>query len=151
VTVGVMAAAKLLSSVEPIIRSQRGGFRGAETPTPGSVRYALGWRARQDALPRLADLRAAGEARAWLAGQAGSTPRRPKGLSTGCTAKNRMPRVGALSRSGAPSSLILIAVGLVAKPVSLYVADAFQVTAKRDSRLGETVLAEQKTLTTPRL
>jgi hypothetical protein len=151
VTVGVMAAAKLLSSVEPIIRSQRGGFRGAETPTPGSVRYALGWRARQDALPRLADLWAAGEARAWLAGQADRRRAARKASPQVATAKNRMPRVGALSRSDAPSSLILIAVGLVAKPVSLYVADAFQVTAKLDSRLGETVLAEQKTLTTPRL
>ena len=42
VTVGVMTAAKLLSAVEPVIRYQRGRFRGAETAAPGSVRYELG-------------------------------------------------------------------------------------------------------------
>ena len=39
VTVGIMTAAKLLSAVEPVIRYERGRFRGAETATPGSVRY----------------------------------------------------------------------------------------------------------------
>jgi alkylation response protein AidB-like acyl-CoA dehydrogenase len=53
VTVGVMTAAKLLSAVEPVIRYQRGRFRGAETATPGSVRYELGLQARQDSLHRL--------------------------------------------------------------------------------------------------
>lgn len=67
VTVGVMTAAKLLSSVEPIIRYQRGRFRGAETATPGSVRYELGLQARQDALHRLVDVWATGEASASLA------------------------------------------------------------------------------------
>jgi alkylation response protein AidB-like acyl-CoA dehydrogenase len=62
VTVGVMTAAKLLSSVEPIIRYQRGRFRGAETATPGSVRYELGLQAREDALHRLVDVWATGEA-----------------------------------------------------------------------------------------
>jgi hypothetical protein len=37
-----MTAAKLLSAVEPVIRYQRGRFRGAETAAPGSVRYELG-------------------------------------------------------------------------------------------------------------
>ena len=67
VTVGVMTAAKLLSSVEPIIRYQRGRFRGAATATPGSVRYQLGLQAREDALHRLVDVWATGEASASLA------------------------------------------------------------------------------------
>ena len=67
VTVGVMTAAKLLSAVEPVIRYQRGRFRGAETATPGSVRYELGLQARQDALHRLTDIWATGEASASLA------------------------------------------------------------------------------------
>ena len=67
VTVGVMTAAKLLSAVEPVIRYQRGRFRGAETATPGSVRYELGLQAREDALHRLVDVWATGEASASLA------------------------------------------------------------------------------------
>jgi len=66
VTVGVMTAAKLLSAVEPVIRYQRGRFRGAETATPGSVRYELGLQAREDALHRLVDVWATGEAGAAL-------------------------------------------------------------------------------------
>jgi alkylation response protein AidB-like acyl-CoA dehydrogenase len=66
VTVGVMTSAKLLSAVEPIIRYQRGRFRGAETATPGSVRYELGLQARQDTLHRLVDIWATGEASASL-------------------------------------------------------------------------------------
>jgi alkylation response protein AidB-like acyl-CoA dehydrogenase len=66
VTVGVMTAAKLLSAVEPIIRYQRGRFRGAETAAPGSVRYELGLQARQDSLHRLVDIWATGEASASL-------------------------------------------------------------------------------------
>ena len=67
VTVGVMTAAKLLSSVEPIVRYQRGRFRGAATATPGSVRYEMGLQSRQDALHRLVDVWATGEASASLA------------------------------------------------------------------------------------
>lgn len=67
VTVGVMTAAKLLSAVEPVIRYQRGRFRGAEMATPGSVRYELGLQAREDALHRLVDVWATGEASASLA------------------------------------------------------------------------------------
>ncbi len=66
VTVGVMTAAKLLSAVEPVIRYQRGRFRGAENATPGSVRYELGLQAREDALHRLVDVWATGEACASL-------------------------------------------------------------------------------------
>lgn len=66
VTVGIMTAAKLLSSVEPIVRYQRGRFRGAESATPGSVRYEMGLQAREDALHRLVDVWATGEASASL-------------------------------------------------------------------------------------
>ncbi len=73
VTVGIMTAAKLLSAVEPVIRYQRGRFRGAETATPGSVRYELGLQAREDTLHRLVDVWATGEAGAvaWICGGAG--------------------------------------------------------------------------------
>ena len=67
VTVGVMTAAKLLSAIEPVIRYQRGRFRGAEQATPGTVRYELGLQQREDALQRLVDVWATGEASASLA------------------------------------------------------------------------------------
>jgi alkylation response protein AidB-like acyl-CoA dehydrogenase len=73
VTVGVMTAAKLLSAVEPVIRYQRGRFRGAETATPGSVRYELGLQAREDSLHRLVEIWATGEASASLAFTAART------------------------------------------------------------------------------
>jgi alkylation response protein AidB-like acyl-CoA dehydrogenase len=62
VPVGVMTAAKLLSTIEPVIRYQRGRFRGAESLTPGSVRYEQGLQQREDALLRLVDVWATGEA-----------------------------------------------------------------------------------------
>ena len=66
VTVGVMTAAKMLSAVEPILRYQRGRFRGGETVAPGTPRYDLGLQQREDALHRLIDVWAAGEAAASL-------------------------------------------------------------------------------------
>jgi alkylation response protein AidB-like acyl-CoA dehydrogenase len=66
VTVGVMTAAKLLSAVEPVIRYQRQRFRGAEQAAPGSVRYELGIQQREDALHRLVEVWATGEAAASL-------------------------------------------------------------------------------------
>ncbi len=66
VTVGLMTSAKLLSAVEPVIRYQRGRFRGAETATPGSLRYEMGIQQREDALHRLVDIWATGEASASL-------------------------------------------------------------------------------------
>ncbi|HEU4385988.1 MAG TPA: acyl-CoA dehydrogenase family protein [Anaeromyxobacteraceae bacterium] len=66
VPVGVMTSAKLLSAVEPIIRYQRQRFRGAEKARPGSVRYEMGIQQRQDALHRLVDVWATGEAAASL-------------------------------------------------------------------------------------
>jgi alkylation response protein AidB-like acyl-CoA dehydrogenase len=62
VPVGVMTAAKLLSAVEPVIRYQRERFRGAEGTKPGTVRYEQGIQQREDALHRLVDVWAAGEA-----------------------------------------------------------------------------------------
>jgi alkylation response protein AidB-like acyl-CoA dehydrogenase len=62
VPVGVMTAAKLLSAVEPIIRYQRERFRGAEGLKPGSARYEQGIQQREDALHRLVDVWATGEA-----------------------------------------------------------------------------------------
>jgi len=66
VTVAVMTSAKLLSAIEPIIRYQRGRFRGAEQATPGTIRYDLGLQQREDALHRLVDIWAMGEASAAL-------------------------------------------------------------------------------------
>lgn len=66
VTVGLMTSAKLLSAVEPVIRYQRGRFRGAESIKEGSLRYELGIQQREDALQRLVDVWAAGEAGAAL-------------------------------------------------------------------------------------
>ncbi len=62
VPVGLMTAAKLLSAVEPVIRYQRQRFRGAEGAKPGSIRYEQGIQQREDALHRLVDIWAAGEA-----------------------------------------------------------------------------------------
>jgi alkylation response protein AidB-like acyl-CoA dehydrogenase len=66
VTVAVMTAAKLLSAVEPVIRYQRQRFRGAEQAKPGSIRYQLGIQQREDALHRLTEVWATGEAAAAL-------------------------------------------------------------------------------------
>ena len=66
VTVALMTSAKLLSAVEPIIRYQRGRFRGSEQAKAGMLRYELGLQQRQDALHRLASLWAIGEAGAAL-------------------------------------------------------------------------------------
>jgi alkylation response protein AidB-like acyl-CoA dehydrogenase len=67
VTVGVMTAAKLLSAVEPVIRYQRGRYRGGATDSPGSPRHELGLQQKEDALHRLVDIWATGEAGAALA------------------------------------------------------------------------------------
>jgi alkylation response protein AidB-like acyl-CoA dehydrogenase len=66
VPVGLMTSAKLLSAVEPVIRYQRERFRGAEGSKPGSVRYEQGIQQREDALHRLVDVWATGEAAASL-------------------------------------------------------------------------------------
>src|SRR5208282_2887283 len=65
VTVGLMTAAKLLSAVEPLILYQRRRFRGGEG-APGTPRYELGIQQKEDALHRLVDIWATGEASASL-------------------------------------------------------------------------------------
>ena len=66
VTVGLMTSAKLLSAVEPVIRYQRDRFRGSAAVAPGSPRYELGLQQKADALHRLVDVWATGEAGASL-------------------------------------------------------------------------------------
>jgi alkylation response protein AidB-like acyl-CoA dehydrogenase len=70
VPVGIMTAAKLLSAVEPVIRYQRQRFRGAEGAKPGTLRYEQGIQQREDALHRLVEVWATGEAAASLGFQA---------------------------------------------------------------------------------
>jgi alkylation response protein AidB-like acyl-CoA dehydrogenase len=66
VTVGLMTSAKLLSAVEPVIRYQRGRFRGGAGTNPGSSKFELGIQQKEDALHRLVDIWATGEAGASL-------------------------------------------------------------------------------------
>jgi alkylation response protein AidB-like acyl-CoA dehydrogenase len=66
VTVGLMTAAKLLSAVEPVIRYHRSRFRGGDAAQPGSRRFELGLQQEEDALHRLVDVWATGEAAAAL-------------------------------------------------------------------------------------
>lgn len=65
VTVALMTAAKILSAVEPVIRYQRSRFRGGNVDE-GSPRHQLGIQQREDALHRLVDVWATGEAAASL-------------------------------------------------------------------------------------
>ncbi len=65
VTVGLMSSAKLLSTIEPVIRYQRSRFRGGDIE-PNSPRYQLGIQQKEDALHRLSYVWAMGEASASL-------------------------------------------------------------------------------------
>lgn len=65
VTVGLMTSAKLLSAVEPVILYQRRRFRGGQG-APGTPRFELGLQQKEDALHRLVDVWATGEASASL-------------------------------------------------------------------------------------
>jgi len=62
VTAAIMTSAKLLSAIEPIIRYQRGRFRGGDSGAPGTPRYELGLQMKEDVLHRLIDIWATGEA-----------------------------------------------------------------------------------------
>lgn len=62
VPVAVMSSAKLLSAIEPVIRYQRSRFRGGAASSPGSPRYDLGLQQKEDALQRLVEIWACGEA-----------------------------------------------------------------------------------------
>ena len=66
VPVALMTSAKVLSAVEPVIRYQRQRFRGGQTGGPGSPRFDLGLQMKEDALFRLVDVWATGEASASL-------------------------------------------------------------------------------------
>jgi alkylation response protein AidB-like acyl-CoA dehydrogenase len=66
VPVALMTTAKLLSAIEPVIRYQRTRFRGGDACGEGSPKYDLGLQQKQDAVIRLADVWAAGEAGASL-------------------------------------------------------------------------------------
>ncbi|MDD5216699.1 MAG: acyl-CoA/acyl-ACP dehydrogenase [Candidatus Omnitrophica bacterium] len=66
VTVALMSSAKLLSAIEPVIRYQRGRFRGGDSGAPGTPRYDLGLQQKEDAVHRLTDVWASGEASASL-------------------------------------------------------------------------------------
>ncbi len=62
VGVGVMGAAAMMSSIEPVIRYQRTRFRGAAGVNEGSPRYSLGLQMKEDVTERLADIWATAEA-----------------------------------------------------------------------------------------
>jgi alkylation response protein AidB-like acyl-CoA dehydrogenase len=66
VTVAMMTSAKLLSAIEPVIRYHRSRFRGSTAAHPGSPRYELGLQLKEDAVQRLVDVWATGEASASL-------------------------------------------------------------------------------------
>ena len=66
VTVGLMTSAKLLSAIEPVIRYQRGRFRGGASGAEGTPRHDLGLQMKEDPLHRLIDVWATGEASASL-------------------------------------------------------------------------------------
>lgn len=66
VPVALMSSAKVLSSIEPVIRYQRQRFRGGQAGGPGSPRYDLGLQMKEDSLYRLVDVWATGEASASL-------------------------------------------------------------------------------------
>ena len=62
IPVGIMTSVKLLSAVEPVIRYQRTRFRGGDAAQPGTPRFELGIQQNEDALHRLVDVWAMGEA-----------------------------------------------------------------------------------------
>ena len=62
----IMTTAKLLSAVEPVIRYQRARFRGGDACAAGTPKFELGLQQKQDAVLRLAEVWAAGEAGASL-------------------------------------------------------------------------------------
>lgn len=65
VPVALMSTAKLLSAIEPVIRYQRQRYRGGDAQ-PGTPKYDLGIQQKPDAVLRLADVWAMGEAQASL-------------------------------------------------------------------------------------
>lgn len=66
VTVALMTSAKVLSAIEPVIRYQRSRYRGGAIGQPGTPRYDLGIQMKEDAVHRLVEVWASGEASASL-------------------------------------------------------------------------------------
>jgi alkylation response protein AidB-like acyl-CoA dehydrogenase len=66
IPVGLMTTAKLLSAIEPVIRYHRQRFRGGSASSQGTPRYEQGIQMNQDAVQRLLDVWASGEAGASL-------------------------------------------------------------------------------------
>jgi alkylation response protein AidB-like acyl-CoA dehydrogenase len=66
IPVGLMTTAKLLSSIEPVIRYHRQRFRGGSASSQGTPRYEQGIQLNQDAVQRLLDVWASAEAGASL-------------------------------------------------------------------------------------
>jgi alkylation response protein AidB-like acyl-CoA dehydrogenase len=67
IPVGLMTSVKLISAVEPVIRYHRNRFRGGDACKEGSPRFDKGLQINEDALQRLADVWASGEAGCSLA------------------------------------------------------------------------------------
>jgi len=67
IPVGLMTSVKLLSAVEPVIRYHRNRFRGGDACKEGSPRFDKGIQSNEDALQRLVDVWASGEAGCSLA------------------------------------------------------------------------------------
>ncbi|BCS87860.1 acyl-CoA dehydrogenase family protein [Pseudodesulfovibrio sediminis] len=67
IPVGLMTSAKLLSAVEPVVRYHRNRFRGGDAAKEGSPRFDKGLQINEDALQRLIDVWASGEAGCSLA------------------------------------------------------------------------------------
>lgn len=67
IPVGLMTSAKLLSAVEPVIRYHRNRFRGGDACQECSPRFEKGIQSNEDALQRLVDIWASGEAGCALA------------------------------------------------------------------------------------
>lgn len=62
IPVGLMTMAKLISAIEPVIRYHRKRFQGGDAAKPGTPRFDSGIQMNEDAVQRLVDIWAAGEA-----------------------------------------------------------------------------------------
>jgi len=67
IPVGLMTSAKLISAIEPVLRYHRNRFRGGDSCKEGSPRFDKGIQSNEDALQRLIDVWASGEAGCSLA------------------------------------------------------------------------------------
>jgi hypothetical protein len=144
VVVGAMTAAKVLSAVEPVIRYQRERFRGREDGTPGSPREQLGLQQKEDAIHRLIDVWAAGEAAASLGFAAArhfdsfdEIEKRKDGILAGCGVSGARAEAHALEDS---REAALEYFGILARPAED--RDAARVETLRADPLVDFVLAD---------